>query len=415
MRESASFEARRVVDVEAGRGEVVLAASARRQIVEGREGHARRREGNRHELGELFAVDQPGLANGDGVDVGAGLQVEPWDRGVGILVAGDEAVLLELYPFLAETVVPVLSVADPAQRELRELGGPDRRLDVAAKYVEGRAGHDVPGAVLVVANIPIDDVADGVDMRRQPRRCRGAAENALAVGLEPGLEFAGHHLFGTQEIVGLPGLEHHDAADGPGPVDVRNRSADNRDRLQHFRLDPLWRGAAVAVDLEVAPRPVDDDRDAAGVLQAADVDVGRGRVAVVGCGHPRHAEEYLAGRRRLQPPKVAFADDARRRHRLRRGLFGKRRNHRDLVENDGIRRLRRCRHAHTGCRQCAGRHQRDPKSTQSSHHAPARLARSRAGSALAGYSTDGGLWLAWSGFSEPPGMTVMHGTACVLV
>ena len=90
----------------------------------------------------------------------------------------------------------------------------------------------------------------------------------------------------------------HDAADRAGAVDVRDRPAHHVDAGQQLRLHVDEAVGLVAGALEILPRAVDDDRDAAEVLHAADVDRHAGIVGALLEVHGRHAEEGILHARR---------------------------------------------------------------------------------------------------------------------
>ena len=157
------------------------------------------------------------------------------------------------------------------------------------------------------------------------------------------------------------------------------------DLLHQLRVDPEHALRAVAGALEVLPRAVDDHRDAAEILQAADVDAGAGALGVGLQGDARHAEEDVERRRRHAPVELLLVDMADRGQRLDRRLAGAA-DDCDLVKQRGAVLLA----GSTGCSSCwaagcsrrvlgAGRCriQRDHRDAGQQRRHPARYNRPR--------------------------------------
>ena len=92
------------------------------------------------------------------------------------------------------------------------------------------------------------------------------------------------------DVLDILGAERDHAADRAGAVDVRGRSAHDIDAADQFRIEEERAIGVVAGALIVLPRAVDHDRDAAEILQAADIDRGGRIVAAI---LERHAGDIV--------------------------------------------------------------------------------------------------------------------------
>ena len=79
-------------------------------------------------------------------------------------------------------------------------------------------------------------------------------------------------LAGPHHVLNVLGAERDHAADRAGAVDVRGRAAHDIDAADQFGIEEERAVGVVAGALVILPRAIDDDGDAAEILQAADVD-----------------------------------------------------------------------------------------------------------------------------------------------
>src|SRR4029453_2927527 len=82
-------------------------------------------------------------------------------------------------------------------------------------------------------------------------------------------------------VVDIFGAEGDHAADRAGAINVRGRATHHIDPADQFGLEEERAVGVMPGALVVLARTIDDDRDAAEILQAADVDDGRGIVAAL--------------------------------------------------------------------------------------------------------------------------------------
>ena len=128
------------------------------------------------------------------------------------------------------------------------------------------------------------------------------------------------------------GAERDQAADCARAVDIRGRAAHHIDAADQFGIEEERAVGVVAGALVVLPRAVDDDRDAAEILQAADVDDGRGIVAALLNRHARYLVEDAGQPVRLQALDLFERHHANGSQRIDRALLGLRGCHRDGIE-----------------------------------------------------------------------------------
>jgi hypothetical protein len=133
-------------------------------------------------------------------------------------------------------------------------------------------------------------------------------------------------------VLDILGAERDQAADGAGAVDVGGRTAHHIDAADEFGFEEERTVGIVAGALVVLPRPVDNDRDTAEILQAADVDDGRGIVTALLERNAWHVVEDIG-----QPVRLQALDLLQRHHRdgsqrIDRALLGLRGCHRDGIE-----------------------------------------------------------------------------------
>ena len=137
---------------------------------------------------------------------------------------------------------------------------------------------------------------------------------------------------GPHDVLDVLGAERDHAADRAGAVDVRGRAAHDIDAADQFRIEEERAVGVVAGALVVLPRAVDDDRDAAEILQAADVDDGRGIVAALLERDAGHVVEDIGQPVRLQALDLLQRHHADGSQRVDRALLGLRGRHRDRIE-----------------------------------------------------------------------------------
>ena len=242
------------------------------------------------------------------------MQIEPALLVVLERVLGSPGILLHVARKSVIAVCPAVVRADPAKLQLAVFGWTDGRLEEAGKRVESRAAHDIAVTVLVVLIVAIDEVADDVDGVIEAVGARRAGGPAFAVGLVAQRARQRPGLFRLQEVAGVLGLEHHDAADGAGAIGVGHRTADDLDLLDQLGIEDEEVLGAVRGLVEILPRTVDDHRNAAEILQTADIDAGRDTLGVALSRDAGKAKEDILGCRRLAPFESLSADDAHRRH-----------------------------------------------------------------------------------------------------
>ena len=146
-----------------------------------------------------------------------------------------------------------------------------------------------------------------------------------------------------EHILDVLGAERRDTADRAGAKHVGHRPANDVDAADELRLEIEDAVGVVAAALEILPRAVDDDVDAAEILEAADIDRGARIVGPLLHVDTRHAVDQIRrfGRHELVDLILANRTHAGeglgRRHRI----TDRRRSDRDIR---GWRRLR-CRRA----------------------------------------------------------------------
>ena len=173
-----------------------------------------------------------------------------------------------------------------------------------------------------------------------------------------------------EDVLDVLGAERRDAADRAGAEHVGHRPANDVDAAYEFRLEIEDAVGVVAAALEILPRAVDDDVDAAKILKAANIDRGARIVGPLLHVDARHAIDQIRRSRRHDLVDLVLANRADAGESLgRRHRIGDRRRADRRV--CGWRRLccrrargRRANGAHTGGRHPRslhrlGRHDRD--------------------------------------------------------
>ncbi|MHC2316773.1 hypothetical protein ACVIHC_003819 [Bradyrhizobium diazoefficiens] len=138
----------------------------------------------------------------------------------------------------------------------------------------------------------------------------------------------------------------------PGAVDVGGRSPHDVDAADQFRIEEEGAVGIVAGALIVLPRAVDHDRDAAEILQAANVDNGRGIVAALLERNTGNRMEDVRQPVRLKTLDLVERDRADGRERVDRSLPGLGCGDRDGVERLHRRGAARLRTGVQGVRRC---------------------------------------------------------------
>ncbi len=248
-----------------------------------------------------------------------------------------------------------------AELDLVAVGRAERRLADAGRHVVAAVRHDVAMAVAVVRLRAIGSAGEQIDVLVRARRGEQRAEAAPLVRAEIHVHQRADALARPQHVLRILGAERHHAADRARAVDVGDRTAHHVDLGDELGLEEELAVAVVAGALEVLPRTVDHHRDAAEVLQAADVDRGLRRVGALAEPDARQAVEHVGHALRLDLVELLLAHRAHHRERLDGLLDRLGGQHRDRIE-----RLLRTRGAHAG-----GEHQRDDGNfTRAEHAAP---------------------------------------------
>ena len=229
------------------------------------------------------------------------------------------------------------------------------------------------GAIAVVVAVlrPVGGTDRDVIAVGRPHCPEQRAHRAAAIGAEQGVGQRAPALAGPQDVVGVLGGERHHAADGAGAVDVGDRAAHHLRLGEHLRIEIELAVGAVAGALEVLAGAVDDHRDAAEILQAANIDRRTRVVAAVGERHAGDVLEHLGRPSRHDGVEVALGHHADRRQRVDRPLLRPRRQNRYRVEHQHLvgaqlllgRRLlraRRLRHCHSDGTDRRNRHPCQP-------------------------------------------------------
>ena len=117
------------------------------------------------------------------------------------------------------------------------------------------------------------------------------AERPAMVGAEDRIGIDAPALAGTHHILNVLGAERRHAADRARAIDVGRGTAHDVDAADQFWIEEERAVRVVAGALIVLARAVDDDRDAAEVLQAANVD--RCRWVVAAILYPDTGHQFL--------------------------------------------------------------------------------------------------------------------------
>ena len=249
------------------------------------------------------------------------------------MVGGDDGPAVHL----ADGVLIILEYA--AELDLVAVGGPHRDLHQAGGDVVVGIADFGAIAVPVIALGAIDRAAEHVDGRIDADAAEHRGQAAIAVGAVRAADIDAPALTGPQHVLNILGTERSDAADRAGAVDVRRRSTDHVDAADQFGIEEERAVGVVARALVVLPGAVDDHGDAAEILQAANIDGGRGIVAAVLHPHAGHIVKQVAEAIGLLPLDLLLRHHADRSQRIDRALLGLRGRHGNLVQ-----RLRRAWH-----------------------------------------------------------------------
>lgn len=220
---------------------------------------------------------------------------------------------------------------------------PHRQLGDAAREAVAGVGNLEARAVLVVLLCAIGAAREHVDIRVDVNTAKSRAERASVVAAKDGLDVHTPAFARANDILDVLGAKRCHAADRTGAIDVGGGTTDDIDAADQFGVEEKRAVGEVPRALVVLPRTIDNDDDAAEVLQAADVDRGRRLVATVLNPHARHIIEKItngAGLARLDLPR---GHDADRRKCVDGTLFSLGR-----CRRDGVERLHRCRAAGLG-------------------------------------------------------------------
>jgi len=261
--ESARFETRRVVDVEACRDQVETAL---------------RSGGNRNEaaifLIPAHAIRKCRLIHARIVHIGAQREIDPIIARRIAILAGED-----VFPeigFLGDRarLPPIIVMTHPAERDLMTVGGADDALGEAALNFVIRVLDLVAVAAFVVVALAIGEVAEKIECLDRLDGARHAGQKAIAIGLIAALDRAAILLALAQEVARRLGLEDDHAANGARAINIGDGPAHHRDLLQKLGLDPHRAGAAVIGTGEIVAGAIGDHGDAAEILEAADIDAG---------------------------------------------------------------------------------------------------------------------------------------------
>ena len=181
------------------------------------------------------------------------------------------------------------------------LGGTHGEFHQAGRDVIAGVADLGAVAVLVIALRAVDRTAENIEIGIDAHAAEDRAEAASTVGAAGAGHVDAPALARAHDIVDVLGAERDHAADRAGAVDVRGRPAHHIDAADQLRIEEERAVGVVSGALVVLSRAVDDDRDAAEILQAADVDDGRGIVAALLKRYARHVVEDIRQPVRLQP------------------------------------------------------------------------------------------------------------------
>jgi hypothetical protein len=205
-------------------------------------------------------------------------------------------------------------------------------------------------AVGIIVLLAMRDAEDGLEILVRPGGEEGRTEEILVIAAGQPLQRCAISVAADEDVLDLLGADRHDAADGAGPIDVRHRAAGDIDLRQEFRLEIEFALAAMAGDLEILAGAVDDDGDAAEILEAAEIDA---RARIVGIRHRPHAGdagEHVGEAAGQDLIDLCGGDDADAGQRLARLLVGFRRENGERIEIDDV--LRRGTAHRRACGQC---------------------------------------------------------------
>ncbi len=340
------IEARGVVDVDAERIEHIAAAvaDATRDIVAG---IADRADATTGADAGVVGLD---LIVFDPVAVHRGAPVEPVVVRLGVFVGNGAEVILGIRRIdrcagdrrqrrrcrgrpavlLADAVLVILEYA--ADLDLVTVGGTHGELHQAGgEFVAGVADFGAV-TVLVVARGAIHRAAKHIDIGIGADAAEDRAEASGIVGAAGSGHVDAPALARAHDVVDVLGAERDQAADRTGAIDVGGRAAHHVDPAHQFWIQEERAVGVVSGTLIILPRTIDNDGDAAEILQTADVDDGRGIVAALLKRHAGYAVEDIRQPVRLQPLDLLHRYRAHRRQRIDRALLRLRSRHCDCIE-----------------------------------------------------------------------------------
>ena len=230
---------------------------------------------------------------------------------------------------LPDAVLVILEYA--ADLDLMAVGGTHRQLHQAgSEFVAGVADFGAV-AVLVIARGAVHRAAEHIDIGIGAHAAEDRAEAARAVGAAGPAQIDAPSLARAHDVVDVLGTERDQTADRAGAVDVGGRAAHHIDAADQFGIEEERAVGVVSGALIVLPRAIDDDGDAAEILQAANVDDGRGIVTALLKRYAGHVVENIRQPVRLQALDLLQRHRADRRQRVDRALFRLR-----SCDSDGI-------------------------------------------------------------------------------
>ncbi len=338
-------EARGVVDVDAEGIEHIaaLVPDTARDVVAGTAGAAKRRTGRGVVIGlGLVVVGAVTVDRGVPVEpVVIGLRIFPGQRPRGVLGIGcihrrspvqrDQCRRRRRPAILLPDVVLIILEHD-AGLDFVAFGRPYRQLHQPAGDLVAGVADLGALAVFIIALGAVHRAAEDIDIGIGAHAAEDRAEATGVVGAIGAGQIDAPALARAHHVVDVLGAERDHTADGAGAVDVRGRAAHHVDAADQFGIEKERAVAVVAGALVVLPRAVDDDGNAAEILQAANVDHGRRIVAALLERDAGHVVENIRQPVRLQPLDLFERDDADRRQRVDRALLGLRGRHRNGVE-----------------------------------------------------------------------------------
>src|SRR5436190_10112402 len=187
-------------------------------------------------------------------------------------------------------------------------------------------------AILVVVLAAIDRAAEHIDVRIDTNAAEHRAEPTVGIGAVRAGGVDTPSLAGAHDLLHVLGTERHQAADRAGAVDVGGRAAHHVDAADQLGIEEERAVGVVSGALVILPRAIDHDGDTAEILQASDIDDGRGIVAALLEGDAGDVVENIRQSFRLQALDLLQRHHRDRRQRIDGALFGLRCRNRDGIE-----------------------------------------------------------------------------------